>query len=299
MFQGEPKPLEHQSFVPDTHGPLEGVAANEVRSPNNCRYECSLGLLTKRFITLLHQSEDGFLDLNRVADVLKVQKRRIYDITNVLEGVGLIEKSLKNTVSRKGLDMLRPKELYDQNTVLKAQVATLCNEEHRLDDMIRDMQENLCRLTEEENSRKWLYLTKEDIKSIPEFQDDIVIAINAPHGTSIEVPDPCEGGKGADFPPNHYRMVLRSSLGPIRCYLISNDEEKNDASNRSHENATSSRTFGEGRQDPAMHQSSSDSAASQECSNGIVQIVPSNADTGSDYWLQSDISYRETDIWET
>uniref|UniRef100_A0A6V7QUQ5 E2F transcription factor CC-MB domain-containing protein n=1 Tax=Ananas comosus var. bracteatus TaxID=296719 RepID=A0A6V7QUQ5_ANACO len=160
----------------------------------------------------------------------------------------------------------------------QAQVATLCNEEHRLDDMIRDMQENLCRLTEEENSRKWLYLTKEDIKSIPEFQDDIVIAINAPHGTSIEVPDPCEGG---------------------RCYLISNDEEKNDASNRSHENATSSRTFGEGRQDPAMHQSSSDSAASQECSNGIVQIVPSNADTGSDYWLQSDISYRETDIWET
>uniref|UniRef100_A0A6V7QWJ7 E2F/DP family winged-helix DNA-binding domain-containing protein n=1 Tax=Ananas comosus var. bracteatus TaxID=296719 RepID=A0A6V7QWJ7_ANACO len=92
---------EHQSFVPETHGPLEGVAANELRSPNNCRYECSLGLLTKRFITLLHQSEDGFLDLNRVADVLKVQKRRIYDITNVLEGVGLIEKSLKNTVSRK------------------------------------------------------------------------------------------------------------------------------------------------------------------------------------------------------
>lgn len=24
MFQGEPKPLEHQSFVPETHGPLEG-----------------------------------------------------------------------------------------------------------------------------------------------------------------------------------------------------------------------------------------------------------------------------------
>lgn len=67
-----------------------------------------------------------------------------------------------------------------------------------------------------------------------------------------------------------------SNRGPY--FACSNDEEKNDASNRSHENATSSRTSGEGRQDPAMHQSSSDSAASQECSNGIVQIVPSNAD---------------------
>jgi hypothetical protein len=29
---------------------------------------------------------------------LGVQKRRIYDITNVLEGIGLVEKKSKNTV---------------------------------------------------------------------------------------------------------------------------------------------------------------------------------------------------------
>lgn len=28
----------------------------------------------------------------------QVQKRRIYDITNVLEGIGLIEKKLKNRI---------------------------------------------------------------------------------------------------------------------------------------------------------------------------------------------------------
>ena len=38
------------------------------------------------------------MDLNDAADHLMVQKRRIYDITNVLEGVGLIQKSLKNRV---------------------------------------------------------------------------------------------------------------------------------------------------------------------------------------------------------
>lgn len=31
----------------------------------------------------------------------QVQKRRIYDITNVLEGIGLIEKNLKNRIQWK------------------------------------------------------------------------------------------------------------------------------------------------------------------------------------------------------
>lgn len=38
----------------------------------------------------------------QAADSLAVkQKRRIYDITNVLEGIGLIEKKTKNTIQWK------------------------------------------------------------------------------------------------------------------------------------------------------------------------------------------------------
>lgn len=60
--------------------------------------ETSLGALTKRFCELLHASPDGVLDLNEAAETLHVQKRRIYDITNVLEGVGLITKASKNHI---------------------------------------------------------------------------------------------------------------------------------------------------------------------------------------------------------
>nr|GEV36607.1 transcription factor E2FB-like [Tanacetum cinerariifolium] len=56
------------------------------------------GLLTKKFINLLKHAEDGVFDLNNAAETLDVQKRRIYDITNVLEGIGLIEKKLKNRI---------------------------------------------------------------------------------------------------------------------------------------------------------------------------------------------------------
>jgi transcription factor E2F3 len=55
-------------------------------------------LLTKKFISLIERADHGTIDLNRAAEVLKVQKRRIYDITNVLEGIGLIEKKSKNNI---------------------------------------------------------------------------------------------------------------------------------------------------------------------------------------------------------
>jgi transcription factor E2F3 len=67
-------------------------------TPANCRYDNSLGLLTRKFVNLLRTSDSGILDLNWAATELGVQKRRIYDITNVLEGIGLIEKQSKNNV---------------------------------------------------------------------------------------------------------------------------------------------------------------------------------------------------------
>ena len=41
--------------------------------------------------------------MNKAAETLNVQKRRIYDITNVLEGIGLIEKKSKNIIQWKAL----------------------------------------------------------------------------------------------------------------------------------------------------------------------------------------------------
>ncbi len=58
-------------------------------------------MLTKKFVLLVQQAPDKRLDLNQASDLLKVQKRRIYDITNVLEGIGFIEKIGKNIVKWK------------------------------------------------------------------------------------------------------------------------------------------------------------------------------------------------------
>ena len=69
-----------------------------------CRYDSSLGLLTKKFVSLIQNAPEGVLDLNSAAVTLGVQKRRIYDITNVLEGIGLIEKKSQNNIQWKGMN---------------------------------------------------------------------------------------------------------------------------------------------------------------------------------------------------
>ena len=80
----------------------EEVLYITVRSPlEKTRYDTSLGLLTKKFVGLLRSAPDGVLDLNKASEYLDVQKRRIYDITNVLEGINLITKKSKNNIQWK------------------------------------------------------------------------------------------------------------------------------------------------------------------------------------------------------
>ena len=78
----------------EVHRPSPTAAAG-------ARYDSSLGLLTQKFVSQLREAPEGILDLNQAADSLGVQKRRIYDITNVLEGIGLIQKKSKNNIQWK------------------------------------------------------------------------------------------------------------------------------------------------------------------------------------------------------
>jgi len=77
------------------------LVAGKKCSERPTRYDTSLGLLTKKFIGLLENSTDGVVDLNIASEKLDVQKRRIYDITNVLEGIGILEKKSKNNIQWK------------------------------------------------------------------------------------------------------------------------------------------------------------------------------------------------------
>ncbi|KAF0889429.1 hypothetical protein E2562_024495 [Oryza meyeriana var. granulata] len=285
---------------------------NPVTPVGGCRYDSSLGLLTKKFLNLLKGAPGGIVDMNNAAETLEVQKRRIYDITNVLEGIGLIEKKLKNNIRWKGIDDSRPGEVSDDMSILQADIEALSLQEHSLDQQISELRDKLRGLTEDENNQKWLYVTEDDIKSLPCFQNQTLIAIKAPHGTTLEVPDPDEVN---DYPQRRYRIVLRSTMGPIDVYLVSQFEEMSGMETPPRTVQTVSMDSLENPKTPLAAESNkaaetepniqdrllmpSDAPSGSQDIGGMMKIVPSELDTDADYWLLSDTGVSITDMWKT
>ncbi|GJQ15531.1 hypothetical protein GpartN1_g7322.t1 [Galdieria partita] len=190
------------------------------RRSNHGRYDNSLGFLTKKFIELIQNSEDGAIDLNEITRQLNVQKRRIYDITNVLEGIGVIEKKEKNIIVWKRQEVEEnPASMQYKDSIVE-QLKQLSEEENALDKAITDTQNALRELVC--SQKELAYVTVSDIRSIPSLQGDTLIAIRAPPGTELEVPDPEEG-----MPPGQkrFQIFLKSSGGPIDCSLVESVED--------------------------------------------------------------------------
>lgn len=193
-----------------------------VKSPiEKTRYDTSLGILTKKFVGLLKSTEDGVVDLNQAADVLEVQKRRIYDITNVLEGVGLIKKKSKNNIEWRGTcytdSSWRTKgaeSISAQTMDLHTDIADLVAKESFLDRMIEGCRSEIKNLTEDPEVAKYAYVTYRDIRDVKHFKNRTVIAIKAPPETRLEVPDPKES----------IQIWLKSIRGPIDVYLCPEEQ---------------------------------------------------------------------------
>jgi len=182
------------------------------------------------------------LDLNSAAKDLNVQKRRIYDITNVLEGIGLIQKEGKNHVSWNNdpiVELSRAPDLTKSendgigsppritNTTI---VSTTSRVEalQREVDGLREQEQQLGRhmdfLTRQSahykhggrnsrfpsgmgNNQRHMHVRYSDITGLPIYENDTVIGIKAPVGTNLEVPDPDQGMKPGS---RRYQMYLSS-----------------------------------------------------------------------------------------
>jgi hypothetical protein len=101
------------------------------------RQDNSLSVLTKKFIELIKNSENMTIDLNVAVDILKVQKRRIYDITNVLEGISYVEKIQKNTI--KWIGGTEDPEVEREISDLKVRLDRMGEEEKSLDSKIHEL----------------------------------------------------------------------------------------------------------------------------------------------------------------
>jgi transcription factor E2F2 len=207
------------------------------------RQENSLGELTKKFIQLIKHSENNTIDLNFAVNQLNVQKRRIYDITNVLEGIGLIEKCSKNKIRWKGsltmnisTNSQEPTcttshhDVEDDHEIqrLTEELRRMEEEEKWLDETIFSVEHQLNEISKDSLYEQFAYVTYEDIKKLnqtKENMDNTLLAIRAPKGTKIEIPDRFgnqENDATADVKIEEKEL---STKFPNQIYLTSPKEE--------------------------------------------------------------------------
>lgn len=216
----------------------------------SCRYDSSLGLLTKKFIELLNTAPEGNLDLNKAVEELGVQKRRIYDITNVLEGIGIIVKSCKNTVTYApgvGARYIPPSapinlaapapgepstsqfnpltseaREFDDVGALRSQIEDLRHAEQILDASTSALWDGISSVVEHPVNKMRLYITDADVSMLPVIQpSDQVVAILAPKGTSLEIPD-AQTSAGGEIQRS---VVVRSKREPVEIWKIHEDPQ--------------------------------------------------------------------------
>lgn len=184
-------------------------SSSKKRYSEGTRYDTSLGLLTKKFIDLLKESADGVVDLNIASTKLNVQKRRIYDITNVLEGIGILEKKSKNNIQWKLGNSLCNIEKNDR---IQRDRYLLEQKENLLDRMIVEMRST----TEMDmQTNKHAYVTCQDLNSIDMFKEQIIVVIKAPPEAKLVLPDV--------QPPRE--IFLKSEKGEIDVFLCPESSE--------------------------------------------------------------------------
>lgn len=191
---------------------LTGHTPTKNKTVERTRYDTSLSLLTKKFINLVENSRDGVVDLNVASEKLEVQKRRIYDITNVLEGIGILEKKSKNNIQWKGGQL--PGEQLDV-VDLRREVADLKAKENTLDRLIHGAEKNLRELCAD---RQYAYVTYHDLRSVTAYREQAIMAVKAPPEATLHVPQPISA-----FGESRLQMYMRSSHGEIEVFLCPDD----------------------------------------------------------------------------
>nr|XP_033795442.1 transcription factor E2F6 isoform X3 [Geotrypetes seraphini] len=223
------------------------VAIRKTMKVPRPRFDASLVHLTRKFMDLVKSAPDGVLDLNEVAKTLGVRKRRVYDITNVLDGIHLLQKRSKNLIQwlspeltledcsyknpRAPMELCggtepvaaarmsrigKVKRKVPEHQKLREELADLSAMEQALDELIKECAHQLFELTDDKQNGKLAYVTYQDIRSIEVFHEQIIIAVKAPEETKLEVLAPSE---------DNIRVHIKSTKGPIDVYLCEMEQD--------------------------------------------------------------------------
>uniref|UniRef100_A0A0K0FA68 EFL-1 (inferred by orthology to a C. elegans protein) n=1 Tax=Strongyloides venezuelensis TaxID=75913 RepID=A0A0K0FA68_STRVS len=181
--------------------------------------------LTKKFVQYLQSSKNNVIDVDVALEQLQVKgKRKIYDITNILESVGLIERKAPNLIQWKGglwptksgqkLDV-KPTDK-DEMIKLQEEIARLDKKEKELDEYLKYMKVSLKNVCEGAAKEDLFYMHAGDIMDT--FVNKAVIVIQPPKGTLFSTDEGkicMENKTGVTYP-----LMIKSFIKPITATYI-------------------------------------------------------------------------------
>jgi hypothetical protein len=162
----------------------------------------SLVSLTQDFVNLLTNANGEEVDLNTAGETLGASKRRIYDVTNVLAGIGLIKRCGKARVRWIG---------NDSGADEASDVKQLMRKESDLDRMTAAIDESLARLAASQEFQEFAWVSEEDAMKLGDTELTL-FPLRGPSGLQIEVPE--------DDEPTKHRIICTSQAGNIELIPI-------------------------------------------------------------------------------
>ena len=158
--------------------------------------ENSLGQLTKNFIKYIKTTGKKSININDLVNELDVKKRRIYDITNVLQGIGYLQKSGKNEIiwvkNSPNKSKTKKKSSSSKKNIgnkPKLNKEELEKEKNELDINIEKFKAEFNSIAKKTDFAEYGYITLEDIRRMSINKKVDLMVIKATKGTIMNVID--------------------------------------------------------------------------------------------------------------
>ena len=146
------------------------------------RQENSLCKLTKKVLAYIRNKNKVNINLNELVKDLGVKKRRIYDITNVLQGIGYVEKEGKNEIIWNKKDFnINKKDIKNKNKIFNLQ--------HQINELNEKMNKQIAELnniSSKNDFNKKNYIKFTDLTNIAKNENKIFLIIKAVPGSKLD-----------------------------------------------------------------------------------------------------------------
>lgn len=156
----------------------------------------TLVTLTQDFLNVLTSAEGKEVDLSQLENDLGVSKRRLYDVTNVLTGIGVVERSGKAKVKWTGSGA----------TAFESEIQQVLKKEAEVDNMLQFVSDQLDEVFLSQDFVDYGWVTNEDVLSLDPDSNLSLFSLKGPQDLTIENPEDEDGS---------HRLICQSESGGI------------------------------------------------------------------------------------